>query len=450
MENTPWLPDSWTWPRIDAALPPRAQDTAQAASAVQLIQWLENDEQLPEGLRDASREVHAVLTALAAPFPYSSPAPREPVTFARLQAVSDSLQAWMAESTTRQSLTWPPSIKGLVQAAAPLFAEDSPHPHAGLVLAWLRPDLAVKVLSAPFRERGVRLSGDWMAISRVLAPEATASRKKPLDSESIPPAVEPSAPAPDSDRSVRESTEAAVPPMAARPRPQAPAAKPAAEEAPAAASLEKNWLSTWLDDLYAQAEEQGLPVASLHALFDGRVKEEATRIKGAGARARNYWFEDVALPALCGLSVEDQQRLLQVWPPHLDTTFNDPVDVLKYPRFWRALRAMPWKERHHLLESVLPTVVDSSAWTHAQRLEMLEPLLDKVTQDWMVKERLDLWKAWGGNLDAEVPVVGSGSADPDDVFTAAPMTSARRWLADHGLEEPSTTPPAPRSRSKPR
>ena len=314
--------------------------------------------------RPEIEEARAVIAALD---PHMTNA--APVALSTAIRAAKSLSHWFDNATTQ--LTWPPTVAGFSAAARPLFKMDaSPEDRWVLgLLDALRPDL-VFVAHRDFKASG---EPSWINGAPSLSAEASSAK------------------APSSPRT----------------------------HAASAIVVE------WLNDLRQRDDS----LALLREDLDGKIKRSIVSTKGTQSRARNYWLEDILIPALTDLTVEDLSDLLRFWPTHQKGTFNDPAKAMESRNFWSNLRGMEAPARRFLLSNVLPAIVDTSEWTATQRIEMLEPMIERIkSYPDLVRQRLDLWKAWGGNLDEDV------SLPAEEGALSAPTTSARAWLSERGLD----------------
>lgn len=314
-----------------------------------------------------------------------------PVPLSKALRAAQALDAWFLAAADH--LTWPPTASGFSLAAQSLFASDA-SPQQRFVLGLLdalRPDL-VSVAHQAFKLSGVQ---SWLS-------PMEASPVEPV------PAAAPS---------------------------QAKASQPAPPRHEASVQVK-----AWLVELRAQPDQ---PLPLLQEEFDGKIKRAVIESKGTGLRARNYWFEDVLLPALTDLDATDLRDVLKFWPSHQNVTFNDPIKSMEQRSFWMNLRAMDYEPRNVMMTEVLPSLIDASEWTDEQRFGMVDPMVTwiKGYPD-LVRQRLDLWKAWGGDLDQEVALPAEEGA------LTAPTTSARQWLAGIGLDPDHLDAPKPSARRK--
>lgn len=303
-----------------------------------------------------------------------------PVPLARAKHAAAVLDAWFEQAST--TLTWPPTVKGFVEAAKPLFAPTATADEKfvlGLLDAF-RPDL----IAAARLEVDLRLT--WMA-------EAAKPR-----------------------------------PTTIQPHHDGGKMSPMASE-----------ICSWLASLRSRPDA---PLSVLQEELDGKIKHSIMTTKGAGIRSRNYWFEDMLWPALCELAVEDLTDLKKYWPTHQEFSFNDPVKAMESRAFWQGQRYMQAPARRFLFEELLPAIVDGKSWDPAQRLGMLEPLLSRVKEHpGLVRDRLELWKSWGGDLDMPVNLPAEEGA------LSAPRTTAREWLAQNNIDPNAQPAPRPRRRT---
>lgn len=318
---------------------------------------------------------------IAALDPHEYNAP--PVSLAKAVGAAKALDEWFER--VMPELTWPPSVESFVRAAKPLFAPTATEQDRmvlGLLDAF-RPDLiAATRLEVDLRET-------WLA-------EATKSviRAPKVVTEAGP-----------------------LSPMASE-------------------------LTGWITALRSRGD---IPSTVLKEELDGRIKNSIITTKGAGQRSKNYWFEDLLWPALCELPLEDLTDLKRFWPDHQEFTFNDPVRAIDSRPFWQGLRNMQQPARRFLMDEFLPSLVNGSSWQPEQRLAMLDPLLSRVKEHpGIIKERLALWTAWGGDLDMPVHLPMEEGA------LTAPRTTAREWMTQNRIDPDATPSPRPRKNKGPR
>lgn len=346
------------------------------------------------------------------------------VSLASIRQFAQRLEKWMTCAHTEENMTLPPSVSGFHRAiAAEIETNPSTQLENGCIavaLAIVRPGDVARALRAIPEDK---LSNDWKKIRTQIAPyrfsdkpEAKKEQPAPTIAAPQPVAADRGAAAPQVDTPVENVGKAKTAEKTKAPRKEDFPDKQKAEG------------EKWVGWLKALEEFPSRPV-KIEAM-NGFIKKEVAAHKGTGPEALNYWFEDVALPALCTLPVETLKEVLDVWPPHTEVSFNDPVRTMSSPRLWRDLRLMKYAARSFVLDDLLPQLMDTSAWTDEQRLEMFKHMTNTTQRhDWLFEERVRLWLKWGGNLDAEV-VLPSQS---DSVFDTVKTQSVRQWVAQEGV-----------------
>ena len=347
-------------------------------------QW---NEWLPPPSHDAHHdglpnipEFDEARQTIAALDPHQVNAP--PVPLANARRAASALDAWFDQASAK--LTWPPTVEGFVLAATPLFS-PSANAQDRFVLGLLdsmRPDL---VAAARLE---VDLNQSWLSKS-----SPTTKSAKPV-------------------QSFNEMSSMATE------------------------------IVSWLTSLRSHKDP---PITLLHEELDGKIKNSIMTAKGAGVRSKNYWFEDIFWPALCELSLDDLVDVKKFWPPHQECSFNDPAKAMDSRAFWQGLRNMPHPARRFLMDELLPEIVNGKEWTPSQRLEMLDPMLSRVKEHpGILKERLELWKAWGGDVDmvVDLPV--------EEGALSAPTTTPSNWMKENQIDPDAPASPRPRRSRGPR
>lgn len=357
----PPLPSFWRSAQWNEWLPPPSQD-AQHDGLPSLPEFTE------------------ARKAIAALDPHQVDAP--PVSLSLARRAASSLDQWFDQ--VGETLTWPPTVDGFVQAAKPLLApsaSDQDKFVLGLLDA-MRPDLIAAL------RLEVDLRQSWMSGASQAPSHGSAG-----------------------------SNADGMSPMASE-------------------------ISSWLSSLRSHKDP---PLTLLHEELDGKIKNSIMTTKGAGIRSKNYWFEDLFWPALCELSLEDLTDIRKFWPPHQECTFNDPAKAMDSRAFWQGLRNMPHPARRYLMDKLLPVIVNGQDWTPSQRLEMLDPMLSRVKEHpGIVRERLELWKAWGGDLDMVVDLPMEEGA------LSAPTTTASEWMKENQIDPDAPSAPRPRRNRGPK
>lgn len=385
----------------------------------------------------------------------AAPGFHEPVSVKTGRQVALAMEEWVESPPFLDLMTLPPTRRGFRAALAVELRRSSPSSVA-FVLALTRPADVAAVLEA---QADARLAKDWQIVKAAIQhpveealPASSTAVVSPSVSTPAPSSPAPSSPAPSSHSpsSPRSSTPPAPPqssPRVASPPPEpvlesslSPVRAPAAavpidklahipttdkpRPTPSAAVQDCSIaMASWVDNALGQnpsvAREE----------IGKEIKAAALATKGAGAAALNYWFEDVGFPALCLLPPETAKALVDLWPDPVACTFNDPIRSMDNLTFWRAIRFTASKSmRVFIVDEALPRLVRSD-WDAATRLAMLDPMTAAArdpTRGWLFEERLRLWKAFGGRLDAPVAL----EPDPGASLLAggSRSTTARLWL----------------------
>lgn len=432
-----WSWSTWSalWPKPPAAAPAAPLDISDA----------------PEAFRRRWATVARVLALCN-----GAPGFHDPVPLSDARAVGRALDAWTESDAFNALMTWPPTRRAFRALLAKEFEQDPPT-LVSLVMAIERPADAAAALhaSAPHA-----LAPVWRAVRAAQAHAIDTVSEQAVSSEPVAPASPPvagsgpfadvaaPAPVPSSEPRLVGASEARRAPSGT-----SGTGKPKPTPSEAVLVLARD-MAGWAE----RAAQQDEAVVREH--INQAIKASIRTNKGVGASGANYWFEDIAFPALCQLPVDTARTVVRLWPQHSGVTFNDPQKAMGNATFWRAIRFTDRPLRTFLVTEALPALVDTSAWTADLRLALLDPLLGPAREPgrkWLFDERLALWRAWGGRLDEECAVPG---AAPSESFLApSKTTTARAWLLDQHVADwtqslsstfaRESDPPAPPRRARP-
>lgn len=225
--------------------------------------------------------------------------------------------------------------------------------------------------------------------------------------------------------------------LAAFPRPEA-APKTGKDKPPAPD------LTAWFSDTLSAAMQVSPSWSVRREFFDDHIKKGVLEKKGAGKDAFGYWFQDCAFPALCRLPEEDLLVLAEVWPRHNLVRHTHPEAMFSDHRFWSEIRFSSTKDRKVILEQVLPTILDTSAWSVRDRVDILESLSARTEKHaWLFTERLKLWSDLGGQLDQDYVLA------PAQGFSSPMMATARDWVLSRNIDGWTQALPAGRKPPSP-
>jgi hypothetical protein len=387
-----------------------------------------------------------------------APGFHEPVSLQWARQVATAMDNWVDGPVFADLMTLPPTRRGFRAALAVEFRRSSPS-LVTFVLALTRPSDIAAILES---QADARLSKDWQIVKACIqhpVEETTIAASAPsLPTEKVVPvtSVKPASPvaasAPavwpasvdtEADPIVQDVVAPVPPQIIANSSTKTPT--PSVVETRAQSSNEKIdripntdkqrptpsaavqncalAMASWVDNAVGQnpsvAREE----------IGKEIKAATLATKGAGMGALNYWFEDVGFPSLCTLPPETAKSLVSLWPDSVACTFNDPIRAMDNLAFWRAIRFTQSKAmRIFIVDEALPRLIRSD-WDAAMRLAMLDPMTAAAREPnrgWLFEERLRLWKAFGGRLDAPVAL----EPDPGASFLSGGprSTTARKWL----------------------
>lgn len=355
--------------------------------------------------------------------------PVRQVSLASVRQLSERLERWMKSPVVEEQLTLPPSVAGFHRALA---HEIETNPSLNLadgcfVVALIdrRPgDVAHALKMVP----DDKLGADW----KILLGQVVLDDKKTFRPHTAPKSVVVNDAASTKDSSVEEdqqqemeeselkpgSAPTPVTPPTFTPPPRQRFDFSEAQKAHGALFL--GWVKT------VKSESDTLSVQRQN--FDGLVKRNVFQYQGSSSGNFNRWLEDFAVGALATLSQEDMAEIMELWPTHQHMTFSDPVKTMGESSFWQNTRRMTTPTRKYFLETVLPTIVSPQDWNNDTKYNLLPKMFEKTDKhEFMAEERLKLWLALGGDLDA---VVSKQSEDVPSAFEMVETHSVRQWIEE--------------------
>lgn len=353
--------------------------------------------------------------------------PVRQVSLASIRQLSERLERWMRSPIVEEHLTLPPSVAGFHRALA---HEIETNPSLNLAdgcfavaLIDRRPGDVAHALKLVSEEK---LSADW----KVLLSQVTLDDKKTFRHNTTTNKVAPTnaplanAPLEDQKQETSESelkpggASAPVAPLTVTPPPRQRFDFSDAQKAHGALFLE------WVKSVKLESDT----VSVQRQNFDGLVKRNVFQYQGASSGNFNRWLEEFAVGALATLSQEDMAEIMELWPTHQYMTFSDPVKTLGESSFWQNTRRMTTATRKYFLETVLPTIVSPQDWNNDIKYDLLPKMFEKTEKhEFMAEERLKLWLALGGDLDA---VISKRSEDVPSAFEMVETHSVRQWIEE--------------------
>jgi hypothetical protein len=114
------------------------------------------------------------------------------------------------------------------------------------------------------------------------------------------------------------------------------------------------------------------------------------------------WWH-VSFPAILSLNTEQIIDFANHWPSPHKIILTNPVNWLKSPSFWNTLNEAhkDKKEKDTAIYYFLEKVVSHEYWSNELKEDILLVLLNYTEKNEnLFKSRLELWKSWGGDLDA--------------------------------------------------
>lgn len=364
-------------------------------------------------LRQSDSDVLAAMT---------TDEPTRQVSLASVRQFAQRLDRWMQSPIVESHMTLPPSNVGFHRALAYEIESNSSLDLAdgcfAIALIDRRPGDIARALKLVSEDK---ISADWKVLlaqvsledKRALRQEHTAPTSKVSDAPSVEelPTVETPV--------VTEPVE----PLKAHTGFNALPSKRLNDFS----ALQKSHGALFVDWVKQSKSETDVP-AIQRQNFDGLVKQNVFKFQGAASTNFNRWLEEFAVGALASLSTEEMAEILDLWPTHQSMTFADPIKTISDNSFWQTIRRMKTAPRMYFLETVLPTIVSTENWNNDTKYNLLPKMLEKTEDhEFLVDERLKLWLAWNGNLDA---VVSKKSDETPSAFDTVETHSARQWMEE--------------------
>ncbi len=348
--------------------------------------------------------------------------PTRQISLASVRQLAQRLEKWMQLPAVENELTLPPSVAGFHRALAHEI-ENNPSLDLAdgcfaVALIDRRPGDVAHALKMVAEEK---LSSDW----KVLLNQVVFEDKKTFrhTSPSVAKTVVTEAPSPISEE-ISQGAISSAAPLVDPPKIVAPNRKrfDFSETQKSHGALFLEWIKT--------VTEESDTVSVQRQNFDGLVKRNVFKYQGSSGGNFNRWLEEFAVGALATLSQENMTKVMELWPTHQYMTLSDPVKTLSERSFWQNTRQMTTSTRKYFMETVLPTIVSTQDWNNDTKYNLLPKMLEKTeAHEFLAEERLKLWLAWGGNLDA---VVSKKSEPMPSAFEMVGTHSARQWIEEQG------------------
>lgn len=345
--------------------------------------------------------------------------PVRQVSLASVRQLSERLERWMQSPVVESHLTLPPSVAGFHRALAHEIEINTSLDFADgcFVVALIdrRPGDVAHALKMVPEEK---LGADW----KVLLTQVSLEEKKTFRHNTALPAKTIVLESKQSDvdenelKPVSSPIPLAPPPLTPPPRQRFDFSE--AQKSHGALFLE------WVKSVKSESDT----ISVQRQNFDGLIKRNVFKYQGASNGNFNRWVEEFAVGALATLSQEEMAQVMELWPTHQFMTFSDPVKTLGESSFWQNTRRMTTSTRKYFLETVLPTIVSAQDWNNDVKYELFPKMIEKTEKhEFMAEERLKLWLALGGNLDA---VVSKQTAQVPSAFEMAETHSVRQWIEE--------------------
>ena len=374
-------PSFWRWNEWSNLWPPHDNDTNSASFDISLCS---------KDFQSLWQKCSNILYILQ-----DNPGFHKPVTLFEVRDLATKIACWIESDSYEIYTTIPPTNHGFHQAIAQLLVDKNLE--ISIVLAIVRPKDLIAAIALVSDDN---LSNDWKKI-----------RNHYISTDQIKASLE----------TKKEDSETKV--LLAQ-------KNNGKNELPEKHRIDGLRFSKWLEETEEMQKRLSLPSAAIRELWNRYIKSDIIENKGIGEHAANYWFEDIALPALCTLNIRQLEKIVEYWPEHSKVTWNSPENSMENPLFWRAIRSLKQPERNFMLENLLPSLVISDNWSFKNRFKMLSSMVDRTKDHgWLFEERLKLWISWGGNLDLSESVVDY-SSEQQSVFVIPKTQSARQWLIE--------------------
>lgn len=400
---------SWNWEQWESLWPTRHSEHAEFSTTACSVEF--------KRLRQSDSDVLAAMT---------TDTHARPVSLASVRQFSERLERWMQSPIVESEMTLPPSMAGFHRALA---YEIESNPSLDLsdgcfavALIDRRPGDIARALKLVSEDK---ISADWKILrSQIVLDEKRAVRQ---DAQTPPPlpkvVVEAPVVSDPPAESVKDESVKSVEPVKASVGFSAIPSKRLNDFSPvqkAHGALFVEWVK--------QAKSETEVPAIQRQNFDGLVKQNVFKYQGAANTNFNRWLEEFAIGALASLPTENMAEILDLWPTHQSMTFADPVKTISDNNFWQTVRRMKTSPRTYFLETILPTIVSTENWNNETKYDLLPKMLEKTEEyEFLVEERLKLWLAWGGNLDA---AVSQKSDQTPSAFDMVETHSARQWIEE--------------------
>ena len=366
-------------------------------------------------LRQSDSDVLAAMT---------TDEPARQVSLASVRQFAQRLDRWMQSPVVEGHMTLPPSNVGFHRALAHEIESNSSLDLAdgcfAVALIDRRPGDVARALKLVSEDK---LSADW----KVLLSQVSFDDKRTLRHDTV---RHDSAPSPAKAPEAVETTPVVETPVAAAVEPVKTHtgfnALPS-KRVNDFSALQKSHGALFVE--WVKQSKSETEVAAIQRQnFDGLVKQNVFKYQGAASTNFNRWLEEFAIGALASLSTEEMTEILDLWPTHQSMTFADPIKTISDNSFWQTIRRMKTSPRMYFLETVLPTIVSTENWNNDTKYNLLPKMLEKTEDhEFLVEERLKLWLAWNGNLDA---VVSKSSDENPSAFDTVETHSARQWMEE--------------------
>ena len=386
---------SWTWEQWESLWPTQHAEHAPFSTAACSVEF--------KRLCQSDSDILAAMT--------TDNSPRQ-VSLASVRQLAQRLERWMQSPIVENHMTLPPSVIGFHRALA---YEIESNPSLDLsdgcfavALIERRPGDVARALKLVSEEK---IGPDWkILLSQVLT-----------DDKKVEKSVRPETVAVETPIVAPEKTEdkVVVPPPIPKDFVVAPIRR--FDFTPTQKSYGLLFME-WVKEV----KNETTTLSIQRQNFDGLVKKNVFKFQGTSTNNYNRWLEEFAIGALVTLSAENMAEILELWPTHQSMTFADPIKTISENTFWQNIRRMNTTTRTYFLETVLPSIVSHEDWNNDTKYKLLPKMLEKTeNHEFLVEERLKLWLAWGGNLDA---VISKKSDANPSAFEVVETHSPRQWI----------------------
>lgn len=307
--------------------------------------------------------------------------------------------------------SWPPTMDGWNRAVWATLSEPQGKDDMAWLLAGYGPSLRMALSQKP-------RPASWATTFQAAIAPAIVKDEVKLPNEAPTSAPE-SAPPDPVKASVKKD---------AVPRRDAPAPVRAKFEESKEVLGARQWIQGLLRDFRAQSLPQGLMVEN----FDKEIKRRIGDSEYTGQKREAAWLEYEFLPAAAGLALDDMKMLAGLWSDSHSRSFIDPQKTLEGKRFWAQIEGIDGSARGFFVDTLLPTVIDSSEWSSGVRFRLAKEMFAWTkAKPQLFDERLGLWLAWGGRMDDAEPAQAA-EGNRFSKATTTPETVAD-WLRSSGI-----------------